>query len=83
VIYNPANKASYSTVLLVTGKDKPSEISTTVPSPYFMIIHVPLPLELDDSSTKTVHSPLFSSVGKVISARKSVKTCAFSAFLDS
>ena len=72
----------YYAVLLVIGKDKPSEILTTIPSQFSTITPAPLPLELNDPSTKTVHSSVFSSVGKVISARKSAKTCAFSAFLD-
>ena len=83
MIRRPAKKASYSAVLLVTGKDTPREISMTIPSLFSMITPDPLPLELDDSSTKTVHSYVFSSAGKVILARKSANTCAFSDFLDS
>jgi hypothetical protein len=82
-VRKPAKKASYSALLLVTGKDKVREISTTIPLLSSTIILAPLPLELDDPSTKTVHSLELSSAGKVISARKSANTCAFSAFLDS
>jgi len=78
-----AKKASYSAVLLVTGKDKPREISTTIPSLFSTITPAPFPLELEDPSTKTVHSFVFPSSGKVISARKSTNTCDFSAFLNS
>jgi len=48
-----------------------------IPSVFSMITPAPLPLELDDPSTKTVHSSVFSSAGKVISARKYVNACAF------
>jgi len=82
-IRSPAKKASYSAVLLVIGKYRPREISATLPLPLSTIIPTPLPLELEDPSTKTVHYSLFSSVGNVISARKCAKTCAFKAFLDS
>jgi hypothetical protein len=54
-----------------------------IPLLFSMIIPTLVPLELDDPSTKTVHSYALSLIGKVILARKSANSCAFSAFLDS
>ncbi|MCI85122.1 hypothetical protein A2U01_0106401, partial [Trifolium medium] len=47
------------------------------------MILAPAPVELDAPSTKIVHlsAPSFEDVGAVISATKSAKTCALSAFL--
>ena len=56
-IRNPARKASYSAVLFIIAKDSPTDTSTTIPSLFLMITLAPLPLELDDPSTKVVHIP--------------------------
>jgi hypothetical protein len=63
-VRKPAKKASYSAVLLVTGKYKAREILTMIPLLSSTIIPALLHLELDDPSTKTVHSSVLSSSGK-------------------
>lgn len=79
-----ATKASYYVVLFAIAKDSPRDSPITIPSSFSMMMPAPLPLELDDPSTKMVHIPFsFSSIGKVVSATKSANARAFSAFRDS
>jgi len=81
---NTARKASYSTVLFVIAKHSPRDSLITIPLLFSTITPAPLPLELDDPSTKIVQIPSsFASSGKVISAMKLANVCAFSAIHDS
>jgi len=79
-----ARKASYFVVLFITAKDSPRDSSITILWSFSMIMFAPLPLELDDPSTKMVQIPSsFSLTGKVVSAMKLATACALGAFRDS
>ncbi|MCI80900.1 hypothetical protein A2U01_0102172, partial [Trifolium medium] len=63
--------------------DKASDTSIRMPFSFSRMIPAPAPVGLDAPSTKIVHlsAPSFEDAGAVISATKSARTCALSAFL--